>query len=56
MSVRYGVLATLAVEKPVLRLRDRLLPAKDHATVGAAPSTAPVRMPARQEDLARLAA
>jgi peptidoglycan/LPS O-acetylase OafA/YrhL len=30
-AIAVGVLATVAVEKPVLRLRDRLLPAKDHA-------------------------
>lgn len=30
-AIGVGVLATVAVEKPVLKLRDRLLPAKDHA-------------------------
>jgi hypothetical protein len=32
------VLATVAVEKPVLRLRDRLFPAKDHDSRPAAES------------------
>jgi peptidoglycan/LPS O-acetylase OafA/YrhL len=38
-AIAVGVLATVAVEKPVLRLRDRLLPAKTHAP--AAPPTVP---------------
>jgi peptidoglycan/LPS O-acetylase OafA/YrhL len=29
-AIAVGVLATVAVEKPVLRLRERLLPAADH--------------------------
>jgi peptidoglycan/LPS O-acetylase OafA/YrhL len=31
VAIAVGVLATVAVEKPVLRLRDRLFPAEDHA-------------------------
>jgi peptidoglycan/LPS O-acetylase OafA/YrhL len=46
-AVAVGVLATVAVEKPVLRLRDRLLPAKDHHRSSA--ETRSIPMPVRQE-------
>src|SRR3954470_1731879 len=46
-AVVVGGLATVGVEKPVLRLRDRLLPAKDHATAPAA-SAEPIRLPVRR--------
>ena len=57
VAIAVGVLATVAVEKPVLRLRDRILPAKDHATRPTAgrerptpaPSTVPVHVPTRHE-------
>ena len=69
-AVAVGVLATVAVEKPVLRLRDRLLPAKDHAVQNPAvhpravnghadePTgpTAPLTEPVRQEPPVRAAA
>jgi peptidoglycan/LPS O-acetylase OafA/YrhL len=40
VAIAVGVLATVAVEKPVLRLRDRLFPAKDHADEPEAESLA----------------
>jgi peptidoglycan/LPS O-acetylase OafA/YrhL len=46
-AIAVGVLATVAVEKPVLRLRDRLLPAKDHHRSPA--ETRSIPMPVRQE-------
>jgi peptidoglycan/LPS O-acetylase OafA/YrhL len=64
-AITVGMLATVAVEKPVLRLRDRLLPAEDRAVDGPpvtshtaperahAPATTP---PALQERPARAAA
>jgi peptidoglycan/LPS O-acetylase OafA/YrhL len=58
VAIAVGILATVAVEKPVLRLRDRLLPAQDHAVENdaadsaarpsAAPPTAPITLPVRQ--------
>ena len=54
VAIAVGVLATVAVEKPVLRLRDRLFPAKDHAAQPES-DVAPVRhLPERvhQERLA----
>jgi peptidoglycan/LPS O-acetylase OafA/YrhL len=48
-AIAVGVLATVAVEKPALRLRDRLLPAKDHARAPAAPPTVPITLPARPQ-------
>jgi peptidoglycan/LPS O-acetylase OafA/YrhL len=53
-AVVVGVLATVAVEKPVLRLRDRLLPAKDHARPPADTRTVP--LPVRQEQPVGIAA
>jgi peptidoglycan/LPS O-acetylase OafA/YrhL len=70
-AVGVGVLATLAVEKPVLQLRDRLLPAKDHSaaerpmedvvapapTWGSwSPPTVPMTLPVRSDPLVRVAA
>ena len=69
-AIAVGVLATVAVEKPVLRLRDRLLPAKDvtaadpaveidapqHAHVAWTPPTVPFTLPARSDPLVRVAA
>jgi peptidoglycan/LPS O-acetylase OafA/YrhL len=71
-AIAVGVLATIAVEKPVLRLRDRLLPAKDHAPSertrddgGAppvrhrgswSPPTVPMTLPVRSDPLVRVAA
>jgi peptidoglycan/LPS O-acetylase OafA/YrhL len=46
-AIVVGVLATVMVEKPVLRLRDRLLPAKDHHRSPA--ETRSIPMPVRQE-------
>jgi peptidoglycan/LPS O-acetylase OafA/YrhL len=54
-AVTLGILATVAVEKPVLRLRDRLLPAKDHAVPPAAPAPVPIGL-AQRHDVARAAA
>ena len=48
-AVVVGVLATVAVEKPVLRLRDRLLPAKDHPVPSAASETVPTAPSSRRE-------
>jgi peptidoglycan/LPS O-acetylase OafA/YrhL len=58
-AIAVGVLATVAVEKPMLRLRDRLLPAQGHAATGhgaeepastaTVPPTAPLTVPVRQE-------
>jgi peptidoglycan/LPS O-acetylase OafA/YrhL len=53
-AVVVGVLATVAVEKPVLRLRDRLLPAKDHARPPADTRTVP--LPVRQQQPVGIAA
>jgi len=69
-AIAVGVLATVAVERPVLRLRDRLFPAKDHAATEPAapapvtartrrawhPPTAPVTLPARSDPLVRVVA
>lgn len=70
-AIAVGVLATVAVEKPVLRLRDRLLPAKDHAPSARSleddaapvpahspwsPPTAPVILPLRSDPLVRVSA
>ena len=55
-AVAVGVLATVAVEKPVLRLRDRWLPARDHATAQAAAPAVPAGLPARRDEPTRLAA
>jgi peptidoglycan/LPS O-acetylase OafA/YrhL len=63
-AVVVGVLATVTVEKPALRLRDRLLPARDLARTGAAelagtavpPPTVPITVPVRQGQPARTAA
>jgi peptidoglycan/LPS O-acetylase OafA/YrhL len=48
-ALAVGVLATVAVEKPVLRLRDRLLPAKDHAGQNAGVHHHPVKGHATEE-------
>jgi peptidoglycan/LPS O-acetylase OafA/YrhL len=70
-AIAVGVLATVAVEKPVLRLRDRLLPAKDHAPSERpmdddaapvpvrstwAPPPVPITLPVRSDPLVRVAA
>jgi hypothetical protein len=46
-GIAVGVLATLAVEKPVLRLRERLLPAADRAA--QQPARHPDTRPAPRE-------
>ena len=69
VAIAVGVLATVAVEKPALRLRDRLLPAKDHAGSGRdddavpvhararrTPSHVSITLPARHDPLVRAAA
>ena len=70
VAIAVGVLATVAVEKPVLRLRDRLLPAKDltaadpaveihapeHARIAWTPPTLPITLPVRPDPLVRVAA
>jgi peptidoglycan/LPS O-acetylase OafA/YrhL len=69
-AIAVGVLATLAVEKPVLRLRDRLLPATDVAAADPGPETeepvhhrtawhpptVPITLPTRSDPLVRVAA
>jgi peptidoglycan/LPS O-acetylase OafA/YrhL len=70
-AITVGVLATVVVEKPVLRLRDRVLPAKDHspserpmeddAAAGHthaswSPPTVAVSLPVRSDPLVRVAA
>jgi peptidoglycan/LPS O-acetylase OafA/YrhL len=45
VAIAVGVLATVAVEKPVLRLRDRLFPATDHPTE---PAPQPAGAPSRE--------
>ena len=55
-GIAVGVLATIAVEKPALRLRDRLLPAEDHAAAPPVAPTVPIRLPARRGELVRRAA
>ena len=56
VAIAIGVLATVAVEKPVLRLRDRLLPATDHAARPADPPTRPLLLPVHPERPALAAA
>ena len=55
-GIAVGVLATIAVEKPALRLRDRLLPAEDHAAAPPVAPTVPIGLPARRGELVRRAA
>ena len=56
-AIAVGVLTTVAVERPVLRLRDRLLPGRQPA-VGrsSAPPTVPILLPVRHERPAEVAA
>ena len=70
VAIAVGVLATVAVEKPVLKLRERLLPAPDMAAQDPAPTprdhrparrpasphTVPFTLPARHDPLVRVAA
>jgi peptidoglycan/LPS O-acetylase OafA/YrhL len=70
VAIAVGVVATVAVEKPVLKLRERLLPARDLSTQDAAatpavqrsprrspaPLTVPLPLPARHDPLVRVAA
>lgn len=68
VAIAVGVLVTVAVEKPVLKLRDRLVPARDTSTAqtpairathrtaasAAAPHPVPSPLPGRQNPLVRV--
>jgi peptidoglycan/LPS O-acetylase OafA/YrhL len=70
VAIAVGVLATVAVEKPVLKLRERLLPTPDlsaqdpsatpaverSARRSPAPHTLPITLPARHDPLVRVSA
>jgi len=49
-AIVVGVVATVAVEKPVLRLRDRLFPAKDHDPAPIRAAAQPMSLPERREE------